>query len=130
MRDRLTSRFKKELSICILESNVIYDVTAGAEAYKRGDYATAVKEWRPLAEQGDVIAQYNLGLMYSTGYDIPVDDAESVSWYRLAAAQGHADAQFNLGVMYATGWGVPQDAAEAVRWYRLSADREQAPREL
>ena len=35
----------------------------GVEAYERGDHATALKEWRPLAEQGHVSAQYNLGSM-------------------------------------------------------------------
>ncbi len=36
-------------------------------AYKRGDYATALREWRPLAVQGDADAQYNLGFMYRKG---------------------------------------------------------------
>ena len=29
------------------------DVAAGLSAYGAGDYATALKEWRPLAEQGN-----------------------------------------------------------------------------
>ena len=36
----------------------------GLAAAKRGDYATALREWRPLAKQGDADAQYNLGVMY------------------------------------------------------------------
>jgi len=36
----------------------------GVAAYYRGDYETALKEFRPLAEQGDADAQYNLGVMY------------------------------------------------------------------
>ena len=57
-------------------------------------------EWKQLAEEGKAEAQYNLGLMYSLGKDIPRNDPEAVKWYRLAAEQGLAQAQHNLGVMY------------------------------
>jgi TPR repeat protein len=36
----------------------------GVAAYEKGDYATALRVWRPLAEQGNAMAQYNLGVMY------------------------------------------------------------------
>ena len=81
----------------------------GVAAYNRGDYATAVEEWLPIAEQGNADAQYNLGIMYDNGYGVPQDYAEAVRWYRLAAEQGYAKAQFVLGVMYDNGRGVPQD---------------------
>ena len=92
-------------------------------AYKRGDYATALRLWRPLAEQGNAQAQYNIGIMYESGKGVPQDYAEAVKWFRLAAEQGDADAQYNLGVMYGKGQGVPQDYAEAVKWFRLAADQ-------
>ena len=97
------------------------DFQAGRAAYEAGDYATALREWRPLAEQGDAAAQFNLGVMYANGQGVPQDDAEAMKWYRLAAAQGIAAAQYDLGVMYHSGQGVPQDDAEAVKWYRLAA---------
>ena len=78
---------------------------------------------RQAAEQGDAIAQFNLGNMYASGRGVLEDDAEAVRWYRLAAEQGHADAQFYLGVMYANGKGVLKDAAEAVRWFHLAAEQ-------
>ena len=99
------------------------DFQAGLEAANRGDYATALREWRPLAEQGDTIAQYNLGIMYGNGRGVPQDYAEAVKWYRLAAEQGNTHPQFNLGVMYDNGRGVPQDYAEAMKWYRLAAEQ-------
>ena len=40
------------------------DFDAGLEAANRGDFAAALKEWRPLAEAGDALAQFNLGNMY------------------------------------------------------------------
>ena len=88
-----------------------------------GPAAARVAALRASAEQGDVDAQFNLGVMYAEGYGVPQDYVEAGTWYRLAAGQGDAKAQFNLGVMYAEGYGVPQDAAEAVAWYRLAAER-------
>jgi TPR repeat protein len=44
------------------------DYDDGKAAYDRGDYATAIKEWRPLAEQGDANAQINLGDIYLLAY--------------------------------------------------------------
>jgi len=89
----------------------------------RRDYATALRLWRPLADQGDAIAQFNLGLTYDKGWGVPQNDAEAAKWYRLAADQGDADAQINLGGMYHNGRGVPQNDAEAVKWFRLAADQ-------
>ena len=92
-------------------------------AYLRQDYAIERREWRPLAEQGDAVAQFNLGLMYYNGQGVAQDYQEAVRWYRLAAEQGDAVAQNNLGVMYYNGQGVAQDYQEAVRWYRLAAEQ-------
>lgn len=93
----------------------------GFAAYERGDYAAALGNWRPLADQGDAFAQYNLGVMYATGRGVPQDYAEAVRWYRMAADQGLALAQFNLGTMYGNGLGVPQDYVQAHMWFNLSA---------
>ncbi len=99
------------------------DFYSGLQAAQSGDYETALENWIPLAEEGDALAQYNLGIIYSNGHGVPQDDAEAVRWYRLAAEQGVASAQFTLGVMYDKGSGVPQDYVEAVRWYRLAAEQ-------
>ena len=96
------------------------DFEAGEEANKQGDYATELKKWRPLAEQGDADAQTNLGLMYRFGRGVPQDDKEAVRWYRLAAEQGFASAQNNLGQMYADGRGVTQDYVQAHMWVNLA----------
>ncbi len=85
------------------------------------EYATAVREYRPLAERGHAKAQFGLGLMYGNGEGVPQDYAEALQWYRKAAAQGHATAQYNLGLMYGNGEGVPQDYVQAHMWYNLAA---------
>ncbi len=72
------------------------DFDKGLEAAQRGDYATALREWRPLAEQGVAEARYNLGVMYEKGHGVLQDDAEAVRWYRKAAEQGYAKARYNL----------------------------------
>ena len=95
----------------------------GIEAYAKGDYATAMRLFRPFADQGDANAQNNLGVMYNSGQGVPQDSVTAMSWYRKAADQGHAYAQNNLGVMYANGQGLPQDYAAAMSWYRKAADQ-------
>ena len=64
------------------------DFQAGVEAYKRGDYDTALKEFRPLAEQGDAFVQFNLGVMYIKGQGVPQDYVLAHMWMNLAAAKG------------------------------------------
>jgi uncharacterized protein len=95
----------------------------GASAVKTGDYATVMRLWLPLAEQGQAWAQLNLGRMYDSGQGVLRDDGTAATWYRKAADQGNAKAQSNLGLMYLTGRGVPQDFAEAVKWYGKAADQ-------
>ncbi len=99
------------------------DLQKGWDAYDNGDYKTALRELQPLAEQGDEIAQYFLGVMYKNGYGVPQDYKEAVKWYTLSAKQGDVDAQNNLGFMYGKGLGVVQDYKEAVKLYRLAAEQ-------
>ena len=70
-------------------SVVAQDFQKGLAAAQAGDYATALKEWKPLAEAGNVVAQHNVGLMYDNGDGVPQDYRKAVQWYRLAAEQGY-----------------------------------------
>ena len=97
------------------------DYDKGLAAYINEDYATAFKEWKPLADQGLAIAQLNLGVMYTNGWGIIQDYKEAVKWYKLAAEQGYAKAQSNLGLMYVLGQGVIQDYAMAHLWLNIGA---------
>ncbi len=90
------------------------------KAYEAGDYTTAAKEFRLLAEQGDAGAQNILGLMYDQGEGVTQDYTEAVRWYRLAAEQDYASAQFNLGYRYSIGQGVPQDYVLAHMWLNIA----------
>ena len=95
----------------------------GATAYGRGDYATALREFRSAAERGDADAQFYLGGMYDDGKGVERDDRQAVYWYRNAAQQGDADAQFYLGTMYSDGRGVQKDDEQALFWYRKAAEQ-------
>ena len=96
------------------------DFDKGWKAYQTEDYATALREWTPLAEQGDAEAQFSLGVMYEHGQGVPQDNKAAVKLYRLAAEQGVAKAQFNLGVMYHKGQGVPQNHTHAHMWLNIA----------
>ena len=68
------------------------DFEAGMAAYKRGDYAMALREWLPLAEQGNEKAQALLGGMYYMGRGVQQDDVNAAMWLDLAARQGDQSA--------------------------------------
>ena len=97
---------------------LLLTVVLASNAFAAPDF----DETKAAAEQGDAVAQNNLGFMYDKGEGVPENDAEAVKWYRKAADHGYAKAQFNLGVMYDNGNGVPENDAEAVKWYRKAAD--------
>lgn len=88
--------------------------------YQRDDFASAVRHWTPLAEQGDAQGQATLGAFYDYGWGVPQDYAEAARWYRLAAEQGYAAAQNNLGLLYDNGQGVPQNILLAYVWLSLA----------
>jgi TPR repeat protein len=114
--------FLLSLTFLFLFSGSVYggDLQDGKDAYNRKDYKTAYRLFLPLAEQGNALAQYNLGVMYDREEGVPQDYKEAVKWYRLSADQGDASAQYNLGLMYAEGQGVLQDYAVAHMWFNFS----------
>lgn len=92
----------------------------GVAAYDQGDFAAAVAEWTPLAEAGDVRAQYRLGRMFEKGEGVARDDVRAAAWYLAAAQRGETDAQVDLGILYAEGRGVAKDPAEAYMWWEIA----------
>ena len=95
----------------------------GLAAYERGDYATTLQEWQPLAEQGNPTAQHHLGWLYVLGHGVPQDYEVAIRWFRKAAEQGDRDAQTNLGNLYLLGDPLAQDYTEALKWLRAAADQ-------
>ena len=95
------------------------DFQKGLNALQKKDYATALREWKPLAEQGHAPAQSGLGMMYFTGQGVSKDYKTAVKWFRLAAEQGHLLAQANLGWIHYKGMGVSQNHEIALKYHRL-----------
>ncbi|MEK9628164.1 MAG: tetratricopeptide repeat protein [Nitrospinota bacterium] len=92
------------------------------DAFDRGDYDTAVKEFKALADQNDPKGQFGLAIMYDLGEGVPQSSENAFKYYKAAAEQGYADAQNNLAAMYDEGEGVEVDHKEALKWYRLAAE--------
>ena len=90
-------RSLRAVAIAILLSLIATPAWAGLDeahaAYERGDYATALSELRPLANQGNAFAQGRLAWLYHMGLGVPQDYTEALKWYRKAVEQNEAEAQ-------------------------------------
>jgi len=116
---RTFSLFTSSFLLCVGLSAAA-DLESAKRAYEQKDYATALKESTPLAEQGNADAQVLLGRMYLMGQGVLKDPDQAMKWFKVSAAQGNGDAQFLLGSLYL----LPQkDIPEGVRWLRLSAEQ-------
>jgi uncharacterized protein len=117
----------------------------GMDVNLQKDYATALKEFKPLAEQGNADAQFNLGLIYINGLGTPKNEEIAFKWFHKSAEQRHARAQFFLGWMYEAGFRAKKrsagkdypnisildfDYGESVKWYRKSAEQGYAQAQL
>lgn len=98
------------------------DFDHAVAAFEKGDYATAIRELKPLADKGDPRSQYAMGVMAENGFGMPRNPAQAAAWYRKAAEQGNTDAQYNLGAMYEHGIGMGVNYAQAAHWYRPAAE--------
>ncbi len=95
------------------------DFQDGLAAYDRGDYAAALREWRPLAEQGHAMAQTFLGVMYSKGQGVPQDYVLAHMWFDLAAWPGQSLRDLVIKDREAVAaWMTPAQIAEAQRLAR------------
>ena len=88
------------LALLVLPAFAHAGMEEGVAAYASGDYATAMKEFKELADKGDVPATYYVGFLYRQGYGVPIDQAEAAKWFLKAAA--HA-------------WNVPRRVASLPR---------------
>ncbi len=82
-----------------LASPALADVKAGVDAWGRGDYKTAVAEWRGPAAGGDADAQFNMGQAHKLGRGVAMDLDQAERYYKKAADQGHLQASDNYGLI-------------------------------
>lgn len=97
------------------------DFDTGMTAYQNGDYEIAFAEFERLAERGIVLAQTNLGYMYSLGEGVEQDLEKSAYWFRKAAESGSTAAQLTMGALAFHGEGVERSAIEAYAWFSVAA---------
>ena len=116
----ITVCFSLSLSTVSIGMSWSGDYQKGLDAAQSGNYIAALKEWRPLAEQGHIESQFVLGLLYRNGKGVEKDFSTAIKWYLLAAENGHAKAQAKLGYMYVNGEGVNKNYVRAYMWGRLS----------
>ncbi|MEP4379046.1 MAG: tetratricopeptide repeat protein [Alphaproteobacteria bacterium] len=119
----LTATFCLTIAVFLGNTGISWsaDFQTGVAAYERRDYATALSEWTPLADQGNADAQGRLGEMYRQGAGVRQNNKTAVFWFRRAAEQGDIFAQVKLGGMYADGNGVAQDYVYAYMWWHIAA---------
>ena len=89
----------------------------------RAEYEATAKELRKLAQEGNVTAQNELGLLYKVGRGVPQSYGQAKKWFEEAAKQGHAEAQVNLGTLYLHGDAPPQSAPMALFWFSRAAEQ-------
>lgn len=75
------------------------DVKAGVDAWSRGDYAQAVREWQAPADAGDPDALFNLAQAYRLGRGVPADESRAETYYVRAAERGHLQAADTYGLL-------------------------------
>jgi len=104
------------------KTNQDKEFSRGRMAFLFGNYETAYKIWKPLADQDYAKAQATLGWMYHTGKGVKKDLSIAFSWYEKAAQKNHPVAQNNLGVFYEQGLHVDKNASKAAKWYKEAAE--------
>ena len=119
--DKLMLRLTLTLSVCLLllAGGCGSDKSA-RQAFEAGDYVTAYRLFRPLAESGDVAAQNYLGVHFYLGLGVERDWPQALQWYEKAAKQGDPGAQLNYGLMFHNGYGTNPDIGTAFMWYYAS----------
>jgi len=114
------------------------------EAYKKGKFKTAYKEFKKASLKGHTDSQYNLAVMLYSGKGIQKDKAEAIYWFMKAAENGDESAQYNLGVLFSTDKELPDEypkmengeiyfevssggrtsnKEKAVKWYKMAAEK-------
>ena len=88
---KLTALIVVGILLCASRAATAGSIEDGQAAFDRGDYATASSLWRPMAEQGDAKAQFNLGKMYQQGYGVPQDYVRAYMWFNVVASSPNGE---------------------------------------
>lgn len=128
--DKWAPAFLKNINQQIPTNTVAKTTDNGDEEHKKGhgayqaqNYTEAFSWYKKAADKGNVIAIYNIAVMYANGNGVTQNYTEAMNLYKKAADKGHEKALFNLGTMYFQGQGVAKNEVEAKAWYQKAADK-------
>lgn len=110
-------------SVSEMNNNLNIDLSSGISAFESKHFTQALKLLLPLAEQGEVEAQYRVAIMMQNGLGVLKNGMQAFHWMKSAAESGHALAQHGLGFMYMDGECVEQSGPKAVEWFHKAADQ-------
>lgn len=96
------------------------DTQAAWEAYRTGDYTTAVPVFARLAKLGHPVAEWLMANIYYAGQGVPQDYRQSLIWFEKAASQGYMPAYAPTAQLYEQGKGTPIDLGKAYQWYNIA----------
>ena len=117
---RITIAF---LFLMISEIAIAGPLEVANSAFDKGNFGLARNLYTELANQGDPLSQFKLGVMYEEGKGVTKDSREAIRWFSVASGQGLPEAAFHLGRLYHDGRGIPQNFARARRWYLIANER-------
>ena len=93
--------------------------------FSMNSLAGTFAEIQEKAEQGDALAQAQMGAMYQLGRNgVTKDEQKSAKWMLKAANQGLVEAEVFMAALYDRGLGVKQDVNTATRWYEKAATQQ------
>jgi len=95
------------LVVCWVTPVWAQSVEGGRGAYFAGDFEHAFKIWKRLAENGSADAQYYLGILYSEGRGVLIDEVQAGEWFLQSASRGHPMVAIELGVLIDSGVRIP-----------------------
>ena len=95
------------------------DTKAGVDAWTRGDFGVAIKQWQAQAARGDGDAVFNLGQAYRLGKGVKQDLTKAEQLFGQAAGMGHSQAADTYGLLlFQRG-----ERAKALPYLSAAADR-------
>jgi TPR repeat protein len=98
-------------------------VVSAREAFARGDYAAAARDWNTAAKAGNGAAMYNLGVMSLTGKGAPKDAAAAARWFKASADAGHSGGMVNWALCRLNGFGTAKDERDGFGWLQKASDK-------
>lgn len=121
-RDFILTFMTAAMFVIVAISHAYADYDSAKEAFDDRRFKEAFTGFTNAAQDGHVMAQYYLGVMYATGRTLERDDESAYKWFMAAALQGHAISQGNIGTMKLNGRGTAEDLKGSYYWFILSED--------